>query len=139
MKRRVRLFKQLGTFGEKRLAKIVFIDDNEKLREMIKCLLEGEGYEVFTTGDGNLGVQIVKEQKPELLITDILMPDKEGLEIINELRQADSNLKILAVSGGGMITADQYLTLANALGADKVLSKPFLNEELLATISELIT
>lgn len=121
------------------MAKIVFIDDNEKLREMIKCLLEGEGYEVFTTGDGNLGVQIVKEEQPELLITDILMPDKEGLEIINELRQADSNLKILAISGGGIITADLYLKLANALGADKVLSKPFLNEELLATISELIT
>jgi DNA-binding response OmpR family regulator len=121
------------------MVNIVLIDDDDDLREMVKFLLQREGYKVFATGDGNLGIKWVKEENPALLITDILMPDKEGLEIINELRQSGSDLKILAVSGGGVIEASHYLSLANGLGADKVLAKPFHNSDLLKAIKELVS
>ncbi len=120
------------------MKKIVVIDDDNDLREMVKFLLEREGFEVLATGDGNQGIKFVSENNPALLITDILMPDKEGLEIINEIRQSGSDLKILAVSGGGVIEASHYLSLANGLGADKVLPKPFHNAELLKAIKDLI-
>jgi DNA-binding response OmpR family regulator len=121
------------------MTKIVLIDDDNDLRDMVKHLLEREEYQVYATGDGNLGIKYVREEKPALLITDILMPDKEGLEIINELRQSGSDLKILAVSGGGVIGASNCLSLANGLGADKVLPKPFHNAELLKAVRELIS
>jgi len=119
--------------------KIVLIDDDNDLRDMVQFLLEREGYRVYATGDGDVGIRYVIEEKPHLLITDIVMPDKEGLEIINETKQTNPNLKILAVSGGGVIEASHYLSLANGLGADRVLAKPFHNSDLLSAVKELFS
>jgi len=111
------------------------IDDDDLVRVTIAAMLEAAGYVVVQAEDGQQGVQLFQQHPIDLVVTDILMPSKEGIETIVEIRQRNREVRIIAVSGGGAIGATPVLDAARQLGADDVLSKPFSKAELLVKIN----
>ena len=107
------------------MARILIIDDEEDVRAALVHILERDGHMVVEAGDGNEGLRRFRETPTDLVITDILMPDKEGIETIKDLRKIAPDLKIIAISGGGRIMNTSFLDLAEMLGADMTLKKPF--------------
>ena len=120
------------------MANILLIDDDAMLREMFKQGLEKYGHRVSLAADGDAGLAAQKSTAIDLVITDLIMPGKEGIETIMELRRRAPRLKIIAMSGGGQGTARNYLELAGKLGANRTLTKPFAFPELSATIAEVL-
>ena len=114
------------------------IDDEPTILLMMKKMIEKEGYEVDLATNGNNGMALLSENIFDLVITDIIMPDKEGLEIIAELRKDFPAVKIIAISGGGRLNPEGYLISASLLGASKVFKKPFERKDLIEAIIELI-
>ncbi|HEX2975083.1 MAG TPA: response regulator [Bacteroidales bacterium] len=120
------------------MAKILVFDDEPSILLMLKKLLERAGHEVEVALNGKEGMALFEKNKPDLLITDIIMPEKEGLETIFELRRRYPELKIIAISGGGRIGPDGYLPGAKLLGANAAFTKPIIPREFLQTVSELL-
>jgi DNA-binding response OmpR family regulator len=120
------------------MAKIFVFDDEPSILLMIKKMLEKAGHEVDMALNGREGMELFEKNKPDLLITDILMPEKEGLETILELRRKYSELKIIAISGGGRIGPDGYLPSAKLFGADMVFQKPLIQKEFMQAVSLLL-
>jgi DNA-binding response OmpR family regulator len=120
------------------MAKILVLDDEAAIVLMIKKMLEKAGHEVDMALNGRDGMILFEQNKPDLLITDIIMPEKEGLETIFELRQKYPDLKIIAISGGGRISPDGYLPGAKLLGADMVFPKPLDQKEFLQAVATLL-
>jgi len=120
------------------MKRILVIDDDNQLREMLKQLLEKNGYEVLSAENGRSGLKLFYEKGADLIITDLIMPEKEGLETITELHQKAPGLKIIAISGGGRIRPEDYLQLSESLGADRSFKKPFNSKELLSAVSALL-
>ena len=118
-------------------ARILIIDDNAQLREMLKLMLVQAGHEVQEAGDGETGVRLYKEKPADLVIIDILMPEKGGLETIVELKRDFPNAKLIGISGGFQKKSDENKTLAELLGVERTLSKPFASEELLKAVREI--
>ena len=108
------------------------------MRSMLRQLLEREGYEVVEAADGDKGLNIHMQHPVELVITDLIMPEKEGLETILEFKQDYPDVKVIAMSGGGKNEADNYLNLAEEFGAQCTLSKPFLKKEILEAVTQLL-
>ena len=113
------------------MKQILIIDDEPLIGSMLKKVFEREGFNVIVASNGKEGMKLYKEKPPDLVITDLIMPEKEGIEIIMELRKEDPNLPIIAMSGGGLNAPDSYLNIANILGANAIFSKPIKIEELL--------
>jgi len=105
-------------------ATILIADDDPTLRAIGAELLSGEGYRVLEAADGDEALQLIASENIDLLILDMLMPNKDGLETIMELRRRDSAVRILAISGGGSMGVDTLLKPARIFGADRTLSKP---------------
>jgi DNA-binding response OmpR family regulator len=105
---------------------------------MIKKMLEKEGHDVDLATNGRDGLELFEKNKPDLLITDIIMPEKEGLETIFELRRKYPELKIIAISGGGSIGPDGYLPSAKIFGANIVMQKPLVLKEFLQAVASLL-
>jgi DNA-binding response OmpR family regulator len=120
------------------MAKILVIDDELSILLMIKKMLEKAGHEVDMALNGKEGMQLFEKNKADLLVTDIIMPEKEGLETIVEMRKKYPDLKIIAISGGGRISADGYLPGAKLLGANMVFQKPLIQKEFLEAVSFLL-
>ena len=120
------------------MAKILVLDDEPSILLMIKKMLEREGHEVDLALNGREGMELFEKNQPDLLITDIIMPEKEGLETIFELRKKHPKLKIIAISGGGRIGPDGYLPGAKLLGADLTFPKPLVQKEFLEGVSSLL-
>ena len=120
------------------MAKILVLDDEPSILLMIKKMLEKAGHEVEVALNGREGMILFEMNKPDLLITDIIMPEKEGLETIFELRRLHPDLKIIAISGGGRIGPDGYLPGAKLLGANAVFSKPLVPKEFINKVTELL-
>jgi CheY-like chemotaxis protein len=118
------------------MARILIIDDEDELRSMLRRMLEQAGHEVTEAVNGAEGIKLYERNRPDLIITDIIMPEKEGVETIIALRQADPNLPIIAISGGGRLEATDFLTMAKKLGARHTLSKPFRRDQLLEAVGE---
>jgi DNA-binding response OmpR family regulator len=116
------------------MAKILVIDDNDLVRASTRTILESEGYVVDEAGDGDIGIARAKSGTPDLIITDIVMPNKEGIEMIRDLRGRGYDGPIIAMSGGGRLDATEVLDLAGKLGADACIAKPFKKAELLAKV-----
>ncbi len=116
---------------------ILVIDDEEQLVKMVCTMLEREGYRVSVAQNGKQGLRLFRQEPVDLVITDIFMPEKEGLETIRELRREFPGIKIIAMSGG-MAKAEGFsaLPLAEKLGADHTLVKPFRRTELLSLVAE---
>lgn len=117
---------------------ILVIDDEQQFREYMTILLEKNNFTVFVAENGLVGEQQLNAYKPDLIITDIVMPDKEGVEFIQNLRETDQKTPIIAVSGGNRVNAYSYLSMSKKLGANAILAKPFTSAEILQTINELI-
>jgi len=120
------------------MALILIIDDETKIREVLRQILERAGYEVMEASDGREGINLYRERQADLIITDIVMPKKDGLETITDLRIEFPGSKIIAISGGGRLDPKPYLELAEGFGADRLLTKPFGHEELLEAVQDLL-
>lgn len=119
------------------MATILVIDDDQEVRDFLVAVLERAGHEVTTAGNGRDGVAMFREHAVQVVITDIIMPEKDGIETILDLRREHPDLKVIAISGGGRTTPENYLHSARLLGADRAMRKPFKNEEILRAIEEL--
>ena len=119
------------------MSRILIIDDDVQILKILRKMLEHEGYEVVDAADGNKGLRLYREDPTDLVITDIIMPEKEGIETIIDLRREFPEVKIVAMSGGGHGEAEFYLHMDKGLGAIHTLSKPFAKEELLEAIGAL--
>jgi len=121
----------------KKMNKIVIVEDDIVIRESLKEILEMNNYEVMAIDSCLDLMKKVDEFKPDVLITDIIMPDKNGIEIIIEAKKVLPNIILIAISGGGRIDSESYLNTAKYLGADATLKKPFTHKELLDCIANL--
>ncbi len=120
------------------MARILIIEDDTQTRVMLRQMLTREGYEVVDAPDGKMGTRLYREEPTDLVITDLIMPEKEGIETIRELKQGYPDIKIIAISGGGRIEPEEYLCLAKKLGAERTFAKPIRREDLLGAIRELV-
>ena len=120
------------------MARILLIDDDGPLRTVLAEALTAAGQEVFQAEDGRQGVEVFRAALPDVVVTDLIMPGKEGIETIAELRKDFPDLPIIAISGGAP-NSKLYLDLAQRLGARRVIAKPFYVQELLRAIEEVLT
>ena len=120
------------------MAKILLIDDERAMRQIIFKTLEGAGHAVRQAENGKAGLALFNSHTFELVITDVFMPDKDGIETIREIRAQAPATRILAVSGGGRVGATEFLGLAKTFGADMILQKPFRMHSLLDTVEQLL-
>jgi DNA-binding response OmpR family regulator len=121
------------------MARILIIDDDDQFRGMLRQTLAREGHEVIEARDGGDGVACYRAAPADLVITDILMPEHEGLETIKQLRAEFPAVKIIAISGGGAKGTFNFLKPARLLGAQRTLVKPFDLEELRLAIREVLS
>lgn len=120
------------------MADILIIDDDTQLSAMLKQLLEKNGYSVLTAPDGSKGIDLYHSEGARLIITDLIMPVKEGIETIAELIKENPSVKIIAISGGGRLKPDSYLNLAETFGAARTFTKPIDRQALLDAVSEIL-
>lgn len=118
------------------MLQILVVDDDELFLRLMVAQLRRRGFEVSTATDGALAMAECARKQPNLVITDLIMPDHEGLELVQRLRSKFSSSKIIAVSGGGKLDGEDYLKLARSFGAHAVLPKPFEFWELFALIEK---
>lgn len=117
---------------------ILVIDDDELIRTTLKTTLEKVGYEVTLAAEGRSGLKAFAAKPADLVITDIIMPDTEGIETITQLRRQYPDLPIIAVSGGGRTGRKEFLEVAQKLGASRVIAKPFSRDKLLDEVRGLL-
>jgi DNA-binding response OmpR family regulator len=120
------------------MAGILIVEDNKDLREMLKTSLIRRKYTVLEASNGKEALLKFKPAVIDLVITDIIMPEEDGLKVIMQLRELKPGLKIIAISGGGKIGPGNYLNLARALGADEIFPKPFSLTSLLTRIDSIL-
>jgi DNA-binding response OmpR family regulator len=121
------------------LALILVIDDEAAVRQMIRRILEHAGYAVIEAPGGRAGIKLLRNQPVDLVMTDIIMPDMEGIETILQIRRDFPAIRILAMSGGGAAKgSSMYLYAASKLGADAILAKPFRARELCEVVKNLL-
>ena len=120
------------------MPRILLVDDDEPLRTLLRLVLVHMGYEVVEASNGKEAVKLLQPAPPDLVLTDIVMPEQEGLETITVVRRLHPAMKIIAMSGCGRIKAIDYLKIAKMMGADRVLAKPFSNAELTLALDELL-
>ena len=119
---------------------ILVIDDEKDILQLITTMLTAEGYEVVAAEDGQRGLELLQDfDDIEVVITDLIMPNKEGIETIMDLHKIRPELKVLAMSGGGRGGISSYLSTAKNIGAAATLAKPFRKQELLDAVSGLIS
>jgi CheY-like chemotaxis protein len=119
------------------VSRVLVIDDHEDTRELMRIILEGAGYAVGLAADGESGLAEQRAHPAEVVVTDIFMPNRDGLETIERLRKDFPQVKIIAVSGGGArVKGEGYLFTAREIGAHTILSKPFEPDHLLAAIRD---
>jgi len=120
------------------MPKILLVDDDDSFRKMLRLTLTKMGYDVVEARDGKEALVLHHQLSPDLVLTDLIMPEKEGLETIEELRRVYPGIKIIAMSGGGRLSATNYLKVAKLMGADRILAKPFSNDEMALALSDLL-
>jgi len=120
------------------MARILIIDDEADLRATLRDILEAQGYEVIEASDGREGLRHYLLAPMDLVITDLLMPEQEGMETIQAMRRVNPQVKIIAISGGGQTGRLDFLEAAAVLGAQRTLRKPFRPRELLTAVRELM-
>lgn len=118
--------------------RILVIDDDENIRRLLRTILELEGYQVIEASDGGIGLREFEKSPADLVITDLIMPGKEGIETIRDLRQKSPDVKIIAISGGGRIGPESYLKMAEGVGALHTMKKPFELVELVEAVAKVL-
>ena len=120
------------------MERILIIDDDVCVLNLLHFVLVNEGYEVLKASSGKEGMKLYRENPVDLIITDLIMPEKDGIEIIRELTTEFANIKIIAISGGGRIGPTDYLHMAKMLGAKRTLTKPIERNDLVKAVKELL-
>ena len=120
------------------MRKILVIDDDEQIRKLLYRVMEQAGFEVQVAADGRKGLSLFEESFYDLVITDLIMPEQEGIETITFLRKNYPQVKIIAISGGGRIGPETYLPLALELGANAAYAKPFSIDQITNAVKELL-
>lgn len=118
------------------MKKILLIDDEQAFLDGIATLLDLEGFKIESTSDPRKGFEMIKNETYDVIITDILMPEKDGIEIITHLLKQKTRPKIIAISGGGRIDATDYLDVAKKFGVEEAIAKPFSKDELVEKINQ---
>ena len=129
------------------MASILIIDDEEDIRDALKMVLESAGHAVRLAANGNEALALQRKAAADLIITDIIMPEKDGVSTIKEIREEFPGIRVIAISGGGgvqpteyvpdAITTTAYLAAAKQAGADRVFTKPFERQELIQAVDDL--
>ena len=121
------------------MAHILIIDDEISIQLLFEQFLEGEGYGVSSASDGREGLLLMKQQRPDLVIADIMMPEMDGLEVIRDIKKNNPELPVIAISGGMHGVQMNFLPHARKFGASRVFEKPVLLADLLAAVQELLS
>lgn len=122
--------------GEKK--RILIIDDEPATLDLLKHVLESAGYETVLAANGREGVEIFQQRPCDLVVTDMVMPEQDGLQTILDLRLDDLDLPVIAISGGGTISKERYLTVASYLEGVETLAKPFSMQTFLDVVKRLL-
>lgn len=117
---------------------VLIIDDDESLRDALRRTLHKAGYTVMDASDGGGGLKQLERSPADLVLLDIFMPGKEGLETLTELRRSDPGIKVIAMSGGGVKGHMDVLKVARLMGAALTLVKPFTREALIEAVEQLM-
>jgi CheY-like chemotaxis protein len=120
------------------MANILIVDDEAQMRKLVRLMLAGGGHDVMEAASGVEALKLLKNKAVDLVITDIVMPDMDGLELIKEIKKIAPAQKVLGVSGGGQNGPDLYLQLAMKFGADRIMLKPFKAKDLLETAAAMV-
>ncbi len=120
------------------MARVLIVDDDEPIRKTLRRMLEPAGYDVVEAADGREGVERYKEDSVDLVLMDLIMPEKEGIQAAAELRHYDPEIKIIAISGGGRIGNFQVLRIAQKFGIEHALPKPIRMAKLLAMVKDVL-
>ena len=120
------------------MAHILIIDDDPQIRTMLRKILEPEGHEIEDVGDSDSGLKLQIQNPFDLLIVDIILPEKEGITTIMEFKRTNPDLKIIAISGGGSFEPWGYLDIAKRVGAHHTIPKPFSPADILDAIKDLL-
>jgi len=117
---------------------ILVADDDEHILKALEKLLERAGYTITKASNGNEAVRLYRQVPPDLVITDLLMPEKDGLEVIVEIKRDFPDARIIAISGGGNLKAEEHLEAAIEIGALRAIRKPFSSIDLLGAVQEVL-
>jgi CheY-like chemotaxis protein len=120
------------------MAKIIVIDDEESIRVLVRKILERAGHSVEVASNGNIGLDIQRKNPADLIITDLFMPEKEGMETIIELHRDFPRVKIVAMSGGDRKGNMDFLGMTEKLGAHRILKKPFTLNDVVEVVDSLL-
>jgi CheY-like chemotaxis protein len=120
------------------MASILLVDDDETLRSMTAALLMSGGHKVDTADDGKSGLALYKSKLHDLVITDIVMAEMDGLKLIEELRHANPRPRVIAMSGGHQLSEPILLPTAKLLGAERILAKPIMPDVFLRTVADVL-
>ena len=121
------------------MAKVLVIDDEKVVRELARRMLESDHHTMVEAVDGVEGIKVFQEEQPDVVVTDIIMPNADGLEVVRRILEINPKAKIVAMSGGGRIGDETYLKYAKKFGVTAVLSKPFSPDQLLSLIRDIPT
>jgi DNA-binding response OmpR family regulator len=117
---------------------VLLVEDDKELREMLKMSLLRRNFTVLEAENGKAAITHFKPLLTDIVVTDLIMPEEDGLKVVIKLRELKPSIKIIAISGGGKVGPGSYLNLAKALGADAIYSKPFSISDLVAKIEQLL-
>ena len=117
---------------------VLIVEDDNELREMLKMSLLRRNFTVLEAENGKAAITHFKPLLTDLVVTDLIMPEEDGLKVVIKLRELKPSIKIIAISGGGKVGPGSYLNMAKALGADAIYSKPFSVNDLIAKIEQLL-
>lgn len=120
------------------MARVLLVDDEVLVLQLFEAVLELDHHQVTTASDGNAALAALARGTFDVVVTDIVMPDKEGIELIVDMRKVRPDLPIIAMSGGGRGSSADYLEMAALLGARKTLAKPFSTQELLEAVRDVL-
>ena len=118
---------------------ILLVDDEEAIRKMMRRILQDDSYEFSEAENGAVAIKKLEAKKFDLIITDVIMPDCDGIELVMNVRKKTPETKVIVMSGGGRVRADHYLQLAEKLGAVSVFEKPFDASELRETVRKYLS
>ena len=118
---------------------ILLVDDDDLFRKMLRLTLVKMGYTVTEARNGKEALRAYEEEPADVVMTDLIMPEKEGLETIQALKKTQPTVRILAMSGAGRSSWPDFLRVAKMMGADRILPKPFSNDEMTTMLDDLLT
>lgn len=121
------------------MSKILVVDDDSQVLQVVSEMLRIEGHNVVMAANGRQALDQFEHDDFDLVVTDIIMPEQEGLETIANLRRRETYVPIIAISGGGRAGNLDYLETARYIGADGILAKPFGRQDLLTTVNQVLS